>query len=209
MCYVVEFKRNFNDTDALSEMTVTVEKRNMDMKFVKVWITSEYDYLDATHQDWGIFLPFKFSVPFGGFRTTQVSLVETVMKPLICETLYPNYKSRQQCLVNLFFSEEFSPCPIKCLPIQMKGFRYINNLTSIASCGKLEDEICNGGPQVWSTLSDEFVKCLEPCRFSTYIESELELVEMLYLKPRKTRASFELVVNKIRRVEKERFVYGK
>ena len=89
----------------------------------------------------------------------------------------------------------------------MKGFRYINNSTSIANCIKLEDEICNGGPQVWSPLLDEFVKCLNPCRFSTYIDSGLELVEMLYLKPRKTRASFELVVNTIRRVEKERLVY--
>ena len=207
LCYVVEFQRNFNDTDALSEMTVTVEKINMDMEIVKVWITPEYDYLDATHQDWGIFLPFKFSVPFGGFRTTQVSLIETVIKPLKCQELDTNYKSRQQCLVKIYFSEEFSPCPTKCLPIQMKGFKYINNSTSITNCGKLEDEICNGGPQVWSPLLDKFVKCLNPCRFSTYIDSGLELVEMLYLKPRKTRASFELVVNTIRRVEKERLVY--
>ena len=207
LCYVVEFQRNFNYTDALSEMTVTVEKINMDMEIVKVWITPEYDYLDATHQDWGIFLPFKLSVPFGGFRTTQVSLVETVIKPLICKELDPNYKSRQQCLVNLFVSEDFSPCPTKCLPIQMKGFNYVNDSISINNCAKIEDEVCNGGPEVWSPLSEEFSNCLSPCRFSTYTKSGLELVEMLYLKTEITKASFELVVNGIREVEKESFVY--
>ena len=207
MCYVLEFQRNFNETDALSEMTVTIDKRQMDIEFIKVWITSKHDYLDATHHEWSYFLPFKFSVPFGGLRTTQVSLVETVIKPLICKELDPNYKSRQQCLVNLFFSEDFSPCPTKCLPIQMKGFNYVNDSISINNCAKIEDEVCNGGPEVWSHLSEEFSNCLSPCRFSTYIKSGLELVEMLYLKTEITKASFELVVNEIRKVEKESFVY--
>ena len=29
MCYVLEFQRNFNETDALSEMTVTIDKRQI------------------------------------------------------------------------------------------------------------------------------------------------------------------------------------
>ena len=131
----------------------------MDIEFIKVWITSKHDYLDATHHDWSYFLPFKFSVPFGGFRTTQVSLVETVIKPLICKEIDPNYKSRQQCLVNLFFSEEFSPCPTKCLPIQMKGFSLINDSVKLPNCIRLSDEICNCGPIVWLELIEVYSKC--------------------------------------------------
>ena len=31
------------------KITVTVEKKVMDIEFVKAWITSDYDYLDAIH----------------------------------------------------------------------------------------------------------------------------------------------------------------
>ena len=34
----------------------------------------------------GDFVPFRFSVPFGGIQTTQVNVVETMIKPLICAT---------------------------------------------------------------------------------------------------------------------------
>ena len=31
------------------KITVTIEKKVMDIEFVKAWITSDYDYLDAIH----------------------------------------------------------------------------------------------------------------------------------------------------------------
>ena len=31
------------------KITISVEKKQMDMEFVKTWITSDYDYLDAIH----------------------------------------------------------------------------------------------------------------------------------------------------------------
>ena len=75
------------------------------------------------HYTVGDFVPYRFSVPFGGIQTTQVNVVETVIKPLTCKTSDTAYVSEEQCIVRQFFSEEFSPCPVKCIPIQMKGFR--------------------------------------------------------------------------------------
>ena len=34
----------------------------------------------------GDFVPFRFSVPFGGIQMTQVNVVETLIKPLTCKT---------------------------------------------------------------------------------------------------------------------------
>ena len=31
------------------KITVTIEKKVMDIEFVKAWITSDHDYLDAIH----------------------------------------------------------------------------------------------------------------------------------------------------------------
>ena len=47
----------------------------------------------------------------------------------------------------------------------MQGFRYVNNSSKILDCTSLEDEICNGGPNVWLELSviAEYV-CLMPCK---------------------------------------------
>ena len=34
----------------------------------------------------GDFVPFRFSIPFGGIQMTQVNVVETEFKPLTCKT---------------------------------------------------------------------------------------------------------------------------
>ena len=36
-------------TTMAEKITVTIEKKVMDIEFVKAWITSDYDYLDAIH----------------------------------------------------------------------------------------------------------------------------------------------------------------
>ena len=75
------------------------------------------------------------------------------------------------------------------------------------NCARLEDEICNGGPKLWTPLINEFSDCPKPCKLTIYIDSQLDLKEPLYLKTGQTLANFELVKNKISRIEKEVLVY--
>ena len=89
----------------------------------------------------------------------------------------------------------------------MEGFNYINESMFLPNCAKLEDEICNGGPKVWNTLINEFSKCLKPCKMVTYKDSQLELREPNFLKTGQTLANFELVMNSIRKIEKQALVY--
>ena len=203
MCYIIESKQHFEFTF----MTGIIEKNNMDINFVKVWITSNYDFLDVTTTQKSFLVPFQFSVPFGGIYLTEITFKETVIKPLNCKRSDTEYVSQQQCLVNMFINEQFSLCPIKCIPIQMKGHLYVNRSTSIINCAKLEDEICNGGPKVWNKLIDEFPKCLNPCKMITYKDSQLELREPTFLKTGQTLANFELVMDSIRKIEKQALVY--
>ena len=203
MCYIIESKQHFEFTF----MSGTIEKSNMDINFVKIWITSNYDFLDVTTTQKSFLVPFQFSVPFGGIYLTQVTFKETIIKPLNCKTSDTEYVSQQQCLVNTFINEHFSPCPIKCIPIQMKGHRYVNKSTSLINCAKLEDEICNGGPKVWNKLINEFPKCLNPCKMITYKDSQLELTESTFMKTGQTLANFELIMNDIRKIEKQALVY--
>ena len=169
MCYIIESKQYFD----FDFMTGTIEKSNMDINLVKIWLTSNYDFLVATSPLKSDLVPFQFTVPFGGFQFTQITFGESIIKPLNCKTSDTEYVSDWQCLVNIFFDEQFSPCPIKCIPIQMKGFNYVNRSTSLIKCNKREDEICNGGPKVWNKLIDEFPKCLKPCKMITYKDSQL------------------------------------
>ena len=162
----------------------------------------------ATSWQKGVLVPFQFTVPFGGFQYTQITLRESIIKPLNCKTSDTEYVSDWQCLVNIFFNEQFSPCPIKCIPIQMKGHQYVNRSTSLKKCAKLEDEICNGGPKVWNNLHEEFQNCLNPCEMVTYKDSRLELNEPMYVENSgPTRVRFELVMNDIRKIEKQVLVY--
>ena len=194
MCYVIEYKHPFNGNEVLPEMGVTVVKTNEDLDYVKVWLTTDHDYLASTHSIYGDFFPFKFDVRFEEKQKTKVMVVETSLRPLICNQLDIDYVSEQQCLVKHFVSKNFSSCPHKCIPIQMKGFHYINILSDLKNCSKLEDETCNGGPKVWDPLEQVILQCLKPCQFTTYIESRLEKYEMTYLTPDPNEAYFELVL---------------
>ena len=188
-------------------MTATFEKSDMGINFVKIWITSNHEFLAATTSLKSSLVPFQFTVPFGKIHFTQITFRETIIKPLNCETSDTELVSEWQCIVNIFMNEHFSPCPIKCIPIQMKGFNYVNKSIYIPNCAKLEDEICNGGPKVWKTIGDEFPKCQKPCKMITYKDSQLELKEPSFLKAEQNLANFELIMNSIRKIEKQALVY--
>ena len=80
--------------------------------------------------------------------------------------------------------------------------------TSLINCNKLEDEICNGGPKVWNSLYDKIQKCQNPCKMIMYKDSRLVLTKPMYVKERgQTLVRFELVMNSIRRIEKQVLVY--
>ena len=53
MCYVIENEDN-NSMDSTDIMAITIEKKTeIEIKELKVRVTSQYDYLTATHHDWG------------------------------------------------------------------------------------------------------------------------------------------------------------
>ena len=205
MCYIIESPKQRFD---FPYMTVSIEKRDMDMDSMKIWITSDYDFLSITNSAKSDHDPFQFRVPFAGIDMVRIRIRETIIKPLNCKISDTEYVSEQQCLVSKFIDKEFSPCPIKCLSLQMKGFHYVNKSTPLINCAKLEDEICNGGPKVWNKLSFEFFNCLNPCKRITYKDSRLDLYEPMYLKKQgETYANFKLEMNWIRKVEKEVLVH--
>ena len=198
MCYVIEQKQVIH----FLYMTVIIEKRDMDIEYVDVELTSDYEYLKMAYFP----VLLKFSVPFGGIKVTQTSIMETMIKPLKCKSS-DSYVSDMQCFANLFFSEDLSPCPVKCLPIQMKGFQYANKSATIEDCTKLEDEICNGGPFISTQMGHAYQKCLKPCKETSYKASETKLAEPIYSKKRKNAAYFDFVFNSVQTVEKEVLVY--
>ena len=204
MCYIIESKQHF-DFDAMS---LTIEKTDMAIESMKIWITSDYDFLLILNRNLKRkIVPLEFSVPFVGTKTARITLTETIIKPLHCKKSGTEYTSELQCLVNMFTNEDFSPCPIKCVPVQMKAFQYVNKSTYLISCSKIEDEICNGGPKVWNSLRDEFQNCLNPCKMRTYKDSRLEFIEPMYDKGGQTLVHFELVKTNIRNIEKHVLVY--
>ena len=188
-------------------MTLTIEKKYIDIHSLTVWITSNYDFLGTTNERYGISAPYKFDVLFGKDKYTHITFKETIIKPLNCKLSDTEYFTEQQCLVNIFITEHFPACPIKCLPIQMKGFQYVNSSTSFKKCAKLEDEICNAGPKVWTRLVEKFSACPKPCKITTYKDSRLDLKEPLFLKTGQTIANFALKKDSIRKIEKEVLVY--
>ena len=134
-------------------------------------MTSQYDYVSITHRPRFDFKPFKTTVPFGGSKKHQVSTTENEIQNLNCKTADPEYLSFQQCLIDLFDSLAFSKCPTKCIPIQMKGFKYINESFSLKDCTKIDDEICIGGPKVWIKLKQSYLKCPTSCKIISYGKS--------------------------------------
>ena len=204
MCYIIESKQGFD----FDTMTGSIERINMDMAFMKIWITAKYDFLSLTHLPLGDNVLFQFTAEYYGKYIYRVRFKETIVKSLNCKTSDAEYVSDQQCLVNIFSTEHFSPCPIKCVPIQMKGFHYVNKSTSLINCPKLEDEICNSGPKVWKKLNFEFQNCLDPCKRMTYKDSQLDWYEPIYLKKQGDNiAPFELVMNRRRKIIGEVLVY--
>ena len=204
MCYIIESKQGFD----FSTMTGSIEKIDMDMENMKIWITANYDFLSLTHSPLGDNVPFQFHAEYYGNYIYRVRFRETIVKPLNCKTSDIEYISDRQCLVNMFSAENFSPCPIKCVPIQMKGFHYINKSTSLINCPKLEDEICNSGPKVGKKLNFEFLNCQKPCRRITYKDSQPDWYEPMYLKKQgENIAIFEVVMNRRRKIVGEVLVY--
>ena len=205
MCYIIESKQGFD----FDSMTASIERRDMDMDFMKIWITANYDFLSLTHSPKGENVPLQFDASFYGNYVYRVRFSETIVKPLNCKTSDTEYVSDQQCLVNMFSNEHFSPCTIKCVPIQMKGFHYVNKSTTLINCHKLEDEICNGGPKVWKKLNFEFPNCMNPCKMVTYKDSQLDWYEPAQHKKKgqTTVTTFELVMNSRRKIEREVLVY--
>ena len=201
MCYIIKHKQSF----VFNSITVTIEKKNVDIGHLKVWLTSDYDFLEAILNE--NFPSYHFNVPFGEIYFPRITFKETIIKALDCKSSDIEYVSVQQCLVNIFISEHFSACPFKCITIQMKGFQYVNKSTNFINCARLEDEICNEGPKVWTQVWNKFSACPKPCKITTYKDSRLDLKEPLFLKTGQTIANFALRKDNIRRIEKEVLVY--
>ena len=196
MCYLIESMSNHTSSDWI---TVTVKKnKDVDIKFVQVTMTSKHDYLGVTHYFWGDFMPYRFIVYFGDILVPKITTIETIKKPLHCLTSDSEYISEQECLVNHFFSANFSTCPIKCIPVQMRGFEYVNNSSNLKNCVKIKDEVCNGGPPTWNEISRRFSNCMKPCKVSSYTNSLLDKKLMTYSKNTENEATYEFIFSKTR-----------
>ena len=209
MCYILELKDKYILSHSLS---LTVEKNEgIYMDYVKWTMTSDHDYLGVTtNRKMADAMPYKFTSNFGGIMNPKITTVQTIRKPLNMNCDYhPDYVSEQQCLVFEFFDKDFSPCPVKCIPIQMRGFRYVmsNSSSDISNCDKFDDEVCNGGPTLWNKLDKRVEKCIKPCRFSTYHHSWLEMKEMAVFKDNENEATFEFVNSDVIQLEKEVLIY--
>ena len=203
MCYVIELMDKYLLSDSL---TLTVKKNDgVNMDYVNWKMTSDHDYLGVS---WLVsFMPYKFDLQFGDIMTQRITIVQTIRNPLKCKMYNSDYVSKQQCLVYDFFDKDFSPCPVKCIPIQMRGFRYVNSSSRLKDCTKLEDEICNGGPTVWKELKKRVPKCMKPCRVNSYDHSRDEKGGMQFIKDDKNEASFVFYNSEISLVEKEVLLY--
>ena len=71
MCYIIEYNEQI--FASVLQMTVTIEKKDMTIESVNVWITSDYDFLDAVHTEFfQDLMPFHFSAQFGGIKATNI-----------------------------------------------------------------------------------------------------------------------------------------
>jgi hypothetical protein len=175
MCYLIQSNLTLIvDGGQGDEMIITAKKlSNQDnIRELNVWLTADYDYLAATHQYWAKSRPLKFNLPFGSHQTPSIAYEEFRHTPLKCKDFDRNYISLQQCLANIFNSNDFAPCN-KCIPIQMQGFRYVNDSLNIPDCKNLDDEICNGGPHVWTRLPNiTESQCLMPCNITGRVSTK-------------------------------------
>ena len=85
----------------------------------------------------------------------------------------------------------------------MKGYKYLRNSSSLTECKNLEDEVCNGGPQVWNPMPSLF-NCPKPCKIITYTGS---IIEYSYYNASVDEASFTFEADTVIKVAKELLVY--
>ena len=129
MCYLIEFMNKYRTDE---HITITVQK-NEDVQIdYLIWkMTSDHDYLGAVGEIWGHYKPLKFVLLFGEAMFNKITIVETIKMPLDCKIDDSAYISGQDCYVNHFFSENINQCPVKCIAIQMRGFRFINDTSTL------------------------------------------------------------------------------
>ena len=85
----------------------------------------------------------------------------------------------------------------------MKGFKYLSNSTSLIDCTNIEDEICNGGPPVWTKIW-ETCEWVKPCKIVSYKGS---IIEYSYHNSTSDEAHFVFGLGRIRTIGKELLVY--
>ena len=136
MCYVIECnipidseKSNF---ESVYYIWLTVEKIS-EIKEVDLRVTPQYEYLSVIHSPRLDYRPFMITVPFGSLKKQRILAVENEIRNFNCQVSHKThantnfqYLSFEQCIVDLFVFSDFLQCPTKCVPIQMKGFKYIN-----------------------------------------------------------------------------------
>ena len=85
----------------------------------------------------------------------------------------------------------------------MKGFKYLSNSTSLIDCTNIKDEICNGGPPVWTKI---FKDCewVKPCKIISYKGST---IEYSYYNSTSDETHFVFGLGRIKNVGKELLVY--
>ena len=208
MCYIIECRVPFDPNNPVSiySMWLTIEK-TANIKGINVWMTSQYDYLSITHISRFDHSPFKTTVPFGSPNRPKVLAIENEIQNLNCKTSDPKYLSFEQCLVDLFVSMDSLKCPTKCIPIQMKGFKYINESVNLKDCTKIEDEICIGGPKIWKNLKKLYFKCPMPCKLNSYGLSQVEQVSSVYNDVNQNEAILTIHIMETRKITTEVLLY--
>ena len=87
MCYIIKHKQSF----VFNSITVTIEKKNIDIGHLKVWLTSDYDFLEAILNE--NFPSYQFNVPFGEIYFPRITFKETIIKALDCKSSDIEYVS--------------------------------------------------------------------------------------------------------------------
>jgi hypothetical protein len=85
----------------------------------------------------------------------------------------------------------------------MKGYNYLRYSTKLIDCIKIENEVCNGGPDVWNPMPSLFT-CEKPCKIITYTGS---VVEYSYYNDTDDEASFSFEADTVIKLGKELLVY--
>ena len=116
----------------------------------------------------GDLIPWFATIPFGENQAV-ISFQESIREPYQCRTSDRTYISMQQCIYEEFLTLSRDFCSFPCIPIQLKGFRYINENNTLQDCRTLEEEVCTGGPKTWKDLEHADLHCDKPCQITEYI----------------------------------------